>query len=129
MRGICPEGWHLPTEAEWNALIVAIDGSITEYVAKNTAGTKLKFTTGWDDNGNGSDDFGFSARPAGVIYNPGGFNLTGKIAFFWSATEFHSSIGDNNISAIGLFLYHDKSYALLDYGYKQDGLAIRCLKD
>ncbi len=61
-RGICPQGWHIPSEADWDALMTAVGGI-------STAGTKLKSTTGWSDcgpSGSGSsylceDTYGFSA--------------------------------------------------------------------
>jgi len=50
-RGICPEGWHIPSNEEWNMLMTAVGGS-------NTAGTKLKATTD-----SGTDNYGFLALP------------------------------------------------------------------
>jgi uncharacterized protein (TIGR02145 family) len=50
----CPSGWHLPTRAEWSALVSAVG---------SPAGTKLKSVNGWDGSGNGTDDYGFSAMP------------------------------------------------------------------
>ena len=54
VRGVCPEGWHLPDTTEWNTLFTAVGGS-------SIAGTKLKFMSGWYNSGNGTDDFGFSS--------------------------------------------------------------------
>ena len=53
---LCP-GWHVPTTAEFNALITALGGY--------TCGYKLKSTTGWKDNGNGTDVYGFAGYPSG----------------------------------------------------------------
>ena len=61
--GICPSGWHLPSRVEWETLIAVVGGD-------STAGKMLKSQTGWVDCGNGTDDFGFSALPAGE-YTPG----------------------------------------------------------
>ena len=51
VRGVCPDGWHLPTQAEWNTLFTAVGGS-------STAGKMLKSTSGWNDyvgeSGNGN---------------------------------------------------------------------------
>ena len=125
VRGICPKGWHLPSHDEWEALIVAVDGSITEYTSSNTAGTKLKAQTGWKINGNGTDAFGFSALPAGYRNNYGGsFGYGGLGVYFWSSTE------DDSGSAYSMFLDHDYDNADLgDYGSKYDGFSVRCLKD
>ncbi|MGM9984847.1 MAG: FISUMP domain-containing protein [Fibrobacter intestinalis] len=55
VRGICPEGWHLPSDAEWETLFTAVGGV-------DLAGTKLKSKSGWY-SGNGTDDYGFSCCP------------------------------------------------------------------
>ena len=74
-------GWHVPTTAEWDALATAVGGA-------SVAGTKLKSATDWS-SGAGTDDYGFSALPAGNY--DGGFNLLGSSAYFWTATEGSSS--------------------------------------
>ena len=76
------KGWHLPTIAEWDFLAANAGG-------REVCGTKLKATSGWDDDGNGTDDFGFSALPAG--YYNGSFSNLGSNALFWTATEYYSS--------------------------------------
>lgn len=65
-----PDGWHVPTRAEWTALVSAVG---------ENPGTKLKSTTGWS-SGAGTDDYGFSAVPAGYWGN--GFNKVGSYANF-----------------------------------------------
>jgi len=73
----CPVGWHLPSDAEWTQLM--------DFVGTRE-GTKLKSTTGWDDDcysgksGNGTDDYGFSALPGGDGYSR-----------WWSATDGNSA--------------------------------------
>jgi len=54
----CPTGWHLPTNAEWETLVGYVGGS-------SVAGNKLKSRSGWNNNGNGTDEYGFSALPGG----------------------------------------------------------------
>ena len=82
---ICPKGWHLPSEAEWDVLI--------NYAGGDTAGTKLKATSGWNDyegeSGNGTDDYGFSALPGGVCpYSTGAACYgVGTQGNWWTATE------------------------------------------
>ena len=74
----CPAGYHLPTDDEWTALVNYAGG-------ENKAGKKLKSTVGWDENGNGTDDFDFRALPGG-----GGevrFGGAGEQGTWWSATE------------------------------------------
>ena len=83
VQGICPSGWHLPSNDEWNALFTAVGG-------QSNAGKVLKSQTGWNNNGNGTDAYGFSALPAGLRYYNGYFNYGGNGALFWSATEYDS---------------------------------------
>ena len=112
VRGVCPEGWHLPDTTEWNALFNAVGG-------EETAGIMLKSTEGWEYNGNGTDSYFFSALPAGPrdddedIYD----------AFFWSSTEFNSGLA----SSMCLFYNFDSAY--LFNNFKNSGLSVRCLKD
>ena len=69
VRGVCPEGWHLSSSEEWNALIFAGDNPFA-------TGTALKSMKGWGDGvGNGTDEFGFSAIPVPV---------GGHVADFWT---------------------------------------------
>ena len=131
IRGACPKGWHLPSQSEWEALIVAVDGSITEYTSSNTAGTKLKSATGWTAYSGitNEDAFGFSALPAGTRYHPiGNYGYKGYGTYFWSATE----------EIISYPAYRHAYLMGLDYGndyagkYDNDkvyGHSVRCIKD
>ena len=116
VRGICPEGWHLPDITEWNALFNAVGG-------RATAGIMLKSTEGWISNGNGSDAFSFSALPAGVRDNYGYFDNVGNLADFWSSTEYSSR------NAYNMYLNYYIDYASLDNNFKGYGFSVRCLKD
>ena len=127
VRGICPEGWHLPNYDEWATLIVAVDGSIREYNKSNTAGGKLKSTTNdwnsaWNGGGNETDVYGFSALPAGFRENAGNFEFEGDNAFFWSSTE------RNRDYAWYMELFSNNN-ANLNYDLKQSGFSVRCVKD
>jgi uncharacterized protein (TIGR02145 family) len=83
VQGVCPAGWHIPSDDEWTALMSAVGGA-------STAGTKLKSTSGWNDyqeeSGNGTDQYGFSALPVGTG-NSTGFGLAGNTCYWWSATD------------------------------------------
>ena len=119
VRGICPEGWHLPDITEWNALFDAVGG-------KATAGIMLKSTEGWNDyygSGNGSDNFGFSALPAGYRNTDGNYYYEGNYTYFWCSTENFS----NYAYSMNLRYYNDDAY-LYDY-YKSYGFSVRCVKD
>lgn len=114
VQGVCPEGWHLPTKAEWNTLSTEVGGS--------TAGKILKSQTGWYHNGNGTDGVGFSALPAGRVYE-GNIGVAGISAFFWSSTE------DDDDGAYNLFLDYDGGLAYLSFRSKVNAYSVRCLKD
>ena len=116
VRGVCPESWHLPSDTEWKTLFTAVGG-------EDVAGTKLKSKSGWYNNGNGTDEYGFSGVPAGNRDREGLYNDAGKGARFWSSTERGSfpaylwifSYGNTTVSSG----YHDKFF----------GYSIRCIKD
>jgi uncharacterized protein (TIGR02145 family) len=89
-QGVCPDGWHLPSRGEWGDLVTAVGG--------DGAGTNLKSTFGWDDyifsgwnnslNGNGTDDYGFSALPGGWWRSDGhGFWGISANGGWWTATD------------------------------------------
>ncbi len=116
VRGICPSGWHLPSNDEWNALFTAVGG-------QSNAGKVLKSQTGWYSNGNGTDAYGFSALPAGRRNYHGNFNYDGYYAYFWSATV------DGIYFAYYMYLGYDYEGADLYYYHNFNGFSVRCLKD
>ena len=116
VRGVCPVGWHLPTQTEWNTLFTAVGG-------QSTAGKMLKSTSGWNSSGNGTDAYSFSALPAGGRGGNGHFNYEGNNAYFWSSTD------DNSYYAYSMILYYNGDYAGLDDGNEGYGFSVRCVKD
>ena len=116
VRGVCPTGWHLPTQTEWNTLFTAVGG-------QSTVGTKLKSTSGWYSGGNGTDDYSFSVLPTGDRFYNGSYNSEGNDALFWSSTENNS----NYAYYMGLYYYDDD--ADLYYNDKDFGFSVRCVKD
>ena len=118
IQGICPSGWHLPSNEEWSALFTAVGG-------RATAGAKLKSQTGWKtyDGITNEDAFGFSALPAGGRYYGGYFKYDGSDAVFWSATEYGS------YHAYNMFLLYYIEYAYLSDYEKYYGFSVRCVKD
>lgn len=118
VRGICPEGWHLPSITEWNTLFKAVGG-------RSTAGAKLKSQTGWTayDGITNEDAFGFSALPAGYRNDDGYYHGEGYSANFWSSTE-HGS----NLAYLMILYYYYGNASLVNYD-KYDGYSVRCVKD
>jgi uncharacterized protein (TIGR02145 family) len=113
-QGICPVGWHVPSEMEWDTL--------TNFVGKENAGMMLKAQFGWDSSGNGTDAVGFRALPAGARDNNGNFNYIGKDALFWLAAE-----GDARDSWYR-DLYFKYAYVLRSYNNKTYGYPLRCVE-
>ena len=105
-QGICPDGWHIPNNTEWNALISGVG-----YAAQQAMGY-----SGWTA---ATDATGFSALPVGNYYG-GNFDYVGSGALFWSATEYGSDYADR------WYLYAgDASLG----NYKYYGFAVRCFQD
>ena len=107
------KGWHLPTIAEWDFLAANAGG-------REVCGNKLKSSEGWEDDYNGTDDFGFSALPAG--YYGGSFYYLGSCAYFWTATEYNSSNAYFRYFYTGASMY---SYYTNKYGQ----YSVRLVKD
>lgn len=89
VQGICPNGWHLPSDAEWNEMelvlgMLALDTSDTGF--RGTHGTSIKSTIGWT-SGNGTNASNFNAFPVG-LYSTTNFHFLGTYASFWSSTEY-----------------------------------------
>ena len=127
VRGVCPQGWHLPSEAEWEKLIVVVDGSIAEYDMENMAGIKFRSVSGWNDyngkSGNGTDAYSFSALPVGYMMGNGKFSDVGNVMGFWSSVDYESG------RAFITFLHYGEDYASMYPHYKQCAFSVRCLKD
>jgi uncharacterized protein (TIGR02145 family) len=116
-QGICPSGWHVPSDAEWETLVNFVGG-------RSIAGTRLKSATGWSSSGNDTDDFGFSALPGGRIdIFIGSFGYVGTFGIWWSATE----NGATTVACLGM--YSHRRNVLWDYWAKRSGLSLRCVRD
>ena len=120
VQGICPKGWHLPTEREWGNLIEALGGS-------EEGGKNLKTLTGWDkfgssEDNNGVDAYGFSSLPTGRRNSKSVYNY-GSDVYYWCSDEFNAEDARYmNINNIFTKVY-------LAVGEKFLGQSIRCVKD
>jgi uncharacterized protein (TIGR02145 family) len=113
-RGICPSGWHIPSRDDWSILIDYVGGS-------SVAGSKLKSTSGWNSNGNGTDEFGFSALPGGYGWSDGSFSGVNN-GGWWSTSEF-------SLLAYYQGIRYDEDRARWESYQKSNLLSVRCLKD
>ena len=109
---VCPAGWHLPSTQEWDTLKNSVGDS-------STAGTKLKSTEGWYENGNGTDDFGFSALPGGN----GNGGYVGRVGCWWTRTWY------NKYLALSRQLGYDYEYVGEYISGNTFKFSVRCVKD
>ena len=133
---VCPEGWHLPSIAEWDKLFRFIDGTKgTESPYRSeTAGKHLKAVSGWK-KGNGTDTYGFSAMPGGFGYSDGTFGSFGNVdygslnvgyyGFWWSASKYENGSNDACYRQVN----YDYDYAYWNCSVKSSLLSVRCVKD
>ncbi len=117
-RGICPNGWHIPSDDEWDTLTDFVGG-------KDIAGTKLKATSDWNENGNGEDTYGFSALPGGRGNPDGNFIDVGDRGNWWSAGESDSNAYD----AFRRRIRYNYENVRLGDDSKDNLFSVRCLKD
>jgi len=119
VQGVCPTGWHLPSDAEWTEL--------TDYLGgESVAGGKLKETgtTHWaSPNTGATNETGFTALPGGDRDTDGTFTNIGNVGLWWSAPELYASIAwYRNLT------YYDSDVSR-NYNNKEVGFSVRCLRD
>jgi uncharacterized protein (TIGR02145 family) len=125
-RGLCPSGWHVPSDSEWMTLEMALGMSSSE--ASGTAfrgtdqGTQMKTTYGWNQGGNGTNSSGFSALPGGFCYVNGSIQDTGSDGYWWSSSS-------NGSSAWYRALLYEWDSVFRNYYPKTGGYSVRCIKD
>lgn len=124
-QGICPEDWHLPTDAEWCILENEVNtGSISCSATGwrgNDAGYHLKSMDGWYSDGNGSDQYHFTAFPGGYFIS-GSTTASPLRAYFWSSDE-------NDANAWCRVLYYNENRIYRNNLDKNSGFSVRCIKD
>jgi uncharacterized protein (TIGR02145 family) len=118
LRGICPTGWHLPSDAEWSSLETTLGGS-------SVAGGALKSTSSlWIfPNTGATNSSGFSALPGGLSTTNGIYIFKGNFAYFWSSSE---SSATNAV--VRELYYEDSGINRIPYP-KNTGFSARCIKD
>ncbi len=118
-RGLAPKGWHIPANKEWREL--------TDYLGGwKVACTKLKSKEGWFDEGNGTNESGFSALPGGrrssYDQNSYIYKAIGKWGYWWSSTKFTKKTSKTRS------MYYNGTFQWLDWD-KGEGMSVRCIKD
>jgi uncharacterized protein (TIGR02145 family) len=126
-RGLCPAGWHVPSDNDFMELEVFMGIDADEVQGSGwrgtTEGDQLKTETGWHNGGNGSNLYGFDLRPAGARGTSGQYDNAGRNGYLWTSTSpqensaFYRRIeAGNSQIARGSYVY-------------VEGYPARCLKD
>lgn len=117
-RGLCPVGWHVPTDGEWTVL--------EEYISSagfsSNEGVPLRSSSGWLNNYGSTDDFGFSALPGGARDSNGDFIHAGSRGYWWSSSS-------NGCDATNRYL-SSTNPSILQYNYSPwYASSVRCIQD
>ncbi len=118
IKGVCPNGWHLPNQKEWEKLV--------DFVGVSNAGDVLKSFSDWE-NWPGIDSYGFSVLPSGVVHNAA-FSNRGNKSYLWTATDH-----DNYSAQCAQFNYSSvrKDVVMFQSERKSavEALPVRCVKN
>ena len=138
-NNICPKGWHIPSDTEWNILEKYLDNTVDTNVLGGVGidiANKLKETgtTHWKNpNNEATNSSGFSALPGGitsdVTYNGLSYNFIGGVGFWWSSSKSNEEKDDNGASGWMRSLRTNDSTITRGRHYLYAGLSIRCIKD
>jgi len=116
-RGLCPTGWHVPSDGEWTTLETNLGGS-------SVAGGKMKATSGWNSPNTGAtNESGFTALPGGYRGYDGTYGDVGSYGHWWSSTV------DGLTSAWYRILHYNGSNVNRLLNDKQFGFSVRCVRD
>jgi uncharacterized protein (TIGR02145 family) len=130
-EGICPSGWHIPSDGEWMELEMSLGMSESEASSDDWRGTdegfQMKSTSGWDEGGNGSNSGGFKGLPGGLMWfggftYPGVFLMKGDVGNWWSSSE------------SGAYSWYRQMLDSYDNVYRnngslRNGKSVRCVRD
>jgi uncharacterized protein (TIGR02145 family) len=132
---VCPKGWHLPDNDEWDKLLRFVDGdkSTEKPYLSYTAGKHLKASSGWNGDGNGTDKYGFSALPGGFDFSNSWFRYVGEYGNWWSSSEgfteeYDGFDGDYDHVFVRQMVHKIDDVSWMDFK-KDYRLSVRCLQD
>jgi len=116
VKGICPEGWHLPRDVDWSQLTDNLGGNLV-------AGGKLKEvgTANWNSpNAGATNETGFTALPGGCCNTNGVFNHVGIVGYWWSTTSYISQ-------RKAFYIYTGYGYTYFGHFQSRNGFSVRCV--
>gem|GEM_PF-723916 len=121
-QGICPKDWRVPSDADWDDLMISV-GGVRAYGYWDDAGMKLKSQSGWSHDGNGTDEFGFSALPGGYRFANGNTREAGVWGHWWSASE-------HDTGNAGDWIMSNRENSVTSRGSGKDtSFSLRCIKN
>jgi uncharacterized protein (TIGR02145 family) len=116
---LCPAGWHVPSDDDWQKLREFSADTLT-----SGGGFKEEGIVHWKAPNTGAvNNTGFTALPAGIRYFEGSFSSLSYFTSFWSSTEYDTSKG------WFMSLYYGDAASPLNKASKKDGFSVRCIKD
>ncbi|HRY32178.1 MAG TPA: FISUMP domain-containing protein [Bacteroidales bacterium] len=130
-QGICPTGWHIPTDHDWQVLAGAADSyypighSLWNYTGNlgNDCGYHLKSTTGWYSNGNGTNMYGFNAISGGFYYYTGN----------WAGGSLYTGFFTSNMETAQDAMTYGLSWVYYEVmrgpREKANAMPVRCIRD
>ncbi len=130
VQGIAPEGWHIPSRAEWDELIHFVGGQFDDNIYFNNAGNSLKEvgTEHWLIGNNGDNESGFKALPGGRISSTSGeYELINSQANFWCCSSQETNFGE--IYPIRYMMSYDEDYVQMREVYRLNFYSLRCVKN
>jgi len=116
---LCPAGWHVPSDEEWNVMVDYLGG-------KDVAGGKLKekgLSHWFSPNAGATNESGFTALPGGYRYSIGSFNGIGRFGYWWTSTSLFETEA--------VYRSMSNNYPNIDRSSssKKTGMSVRCVKD
>lgn len=133
VQGVCPSGWHLPSDSEWTELEDYLINNGYGYEGSGPIiGKAMASTSGWESSPDPSDigydqasnnSSGFTALPGGRHYTTGSFDYLGYRGYWWSSSDQYSSYSWLR------FLTYGHGNLNRDYHHQLTGYSVRCLKD
>ena len=125
-RGLCPGGWHVPTDGEWMMMEMSLGMSQAEANSTNyrgsDQGTQMKADYGWNIDGNGTNSSSFSGFPGGYRNSGGVFNDAGYYGNWWCSSL-------NGSSAWYRYLSSGREDVGRSWNDRRNGFSVRCIKD
>ncbi len=137
VRGVCPVGWHVPSDAEWTALTNFIGGTGSPHGNELKSCRQIDSPLGescntsehprWhaDDYNWGTDDYGFSALPGG-LYDNGSYSSLGTYGTWWSSTNYSHS---TTWAWYWVMTHNHGNVSHYGANHETSGFSVRCLRE